>query len=121
MDEDGSQVLAYDRPMYTYTGGIDGFSRENINVIAYTGSRWFSMQISRSSGEDDVDFEDNPYSFAINLLMLSHLRKIKMISRLVAGRSSMLSGIKVNFFNSLTALMCQSIELIFVLLYHSSL
>ena len=61
LDKNGSQVLAYDRPMYIYQGGSDGFefSLDQINVLAYTGSRWFSMHTSRSSGEEDVDFEAN--------------------------------------------------------------
>lgn len=31
--------------MYIYQGGSDGFgfSLDQINVLAYTGSRWFSM------------------------------------------------------------------------------
>ena len=61
LDKNGSQILAYDRPMYIYEGGSDGFgfSLDQINVLAYTGSRWFSMDTPRSSGEEDVDFEAN--------------------------------------------------------------
>ena len=40
------EVLAYDRPTYISQGGSNLLPDGQNNVIVYTGSRWFAMEIN---------------------------------------------------------------------------
>lgn len=45
-DENKSEILAYDRPTYSYEYGFKEIPEGEKTVMAYTGSRWFSMRVN---------------------------------------------------------------------------
>jgi hypothetical protein len=45
-DDDGNEILAYERPTYIYNGGFTILQENETRVLAYTGSRWFAMAVN---------------------------------------------------------------------------
>lgn len=40
------EILAYERPTYSYEGGFTVLPDDERYVMAYTGSRWFAMRVN---------------------------------------------------------------------------